>query len=452
MPFLHTHQPGDTVALYALWSSDHYGKLDYLLDRPEFRDGIKDADIPLVAFGAFIARTGGDDRKLDRVLTPGYAEIETVAIGTALSPHLKVSIIRTGTERQPWVPDATRDVVELLERLIGLPLPVGHIVMIIGDESSCGCTWGFAFDSPLKWHQARDTLGGQKLQGHIAHELFHSYIQGVEWWAYDGTARTFEYIYGVEFGHDPKSYENPHGGCEAHDIQMLVKWEVEPFTPHYICAYYLGSELFRELFNHLGFEKFGARLKELRRLAALERQQNGGRLAGINVVQQVFASEFEIVEKHWSGKLNAPENLPWDIGMVDSSHNLIQWEEYPTYDGEFVTFSGSLLGGAVLSSGTIGEANRDGYGNFHIYSVGDSKFTGNISPAGQNRAPRDPGDTTALEYRLEGGTFTVRFRLPQALGDPSGYFVDVWGFQDESRTPVIWPDRDRLGYARIRVE
>ena len=54
--------------------------------------------------------------------------------------------------------------------------------------------------------------------------------------------------------------------------------------------------------------------------------------------------------------------------------------------------------------------------------------------------------------RLEGRTFTVKFRLPQKLGDPSGYFIDVWGFQDESRTPVIWPDRDRLGYARIRVE
>ena len=69
-----------------------------------------------------------------------------------------------------------------------------------------------------------------------------------------------------------------------------------------------------------------------------------------------------------------------------------------------------------------------------------------------NRPPRDPGDTNALEFQLEDRTFTVKFRFPQKLGDPSGYLVDVWGFQDESRTPVIWDARDRLGYARIRVE
>ena len=153
--------------------------------------------------------------------------------------------------------------------------------------------------------------------------------------------------------------------------------------------------------------------------------------------------------------MNAPENrpiLPWDESLVHQSHNLIQWDKEPTYDGEFVTFSGSLLGDAVLSSGTIEEANRDGYGNFHIFSVEDSKFTGNISPPGLKRPPRDPGDTTALEFRLEGRTFAIKFRFPQGLGDPSGYFIDVWGFQDERKIPVIWDARDRLGYARIETE
>ena len=187
-------------------------------------------------------------------------------------------------------------------------------------------------------------------------------------------------------------------------------------------------------------------MRELRRISS------GGQWLGIDQVRQVFHDQSKIVEKHWSGKLNAPENLPWDIGMAGSSHDLIQWDQYPTYDGEFVTFSGSLLGDSVLSSGTTKEAERDGYQNFHLYPVRSNEFGGNIYPPSWGSSMRHPGDTTALEYWLEVRTFTVKFRFPQKLGDPSDYIVDVWGYQDESRTPVIWDARDRLGYARIRVE
>ena len=166
----------------------------------------------------------------------------------------------------------------------------------------------------------------------------------------------------------------------------------------------------------------------------------------------MFHDQPEIVEKHWSGKLNAPENRPWDEGLRHSSHNLIQWDQHPTYDGYTITFSGTLLGDAVLSSGTIREAERDGYQNFHLFPVISNEFTGNIFPPSWGGNMRHPGDTTALEYQLEDRKFTVKFRFPQKLGDPSDYIVDVWGFRDESRTPIIWPDRDRLGYARIRVE
>ena len=57
-----------------------------------------------------------------------------------------------------------------------------------------------------------------------------------------------------------------------------------------------------------------------------------------------------------------------------------------------------------------------------------------------------------MEYRQEGRRFTVRFRLPEGLGRSSDYIVDVWGFRNGSRTPVIWSSRDRLGFARIRGE
>ena len=452
MPFLDTHEPEDASALEALHSSDYNGKLNDILAQPVFQNGINEADIPLVNSAAYIARTGGGIDKLERILAPGYADVETQSRSTHLSPNMKVSIIRTGTERQPWIMDATFDAVELIERVYGLPLPVAHVVMIISHESTCGCTWGYAFDVPLEWDRGKDTLVGNRLHGHIVHELAHSFHVRWEYWMHDGIARVFEYLFGVENKLDPKSYKNLRGRCEDHDLQMFDEKEVVPFSPEWSlgCAYYLGGELFLELLDYLGVEEFGARLKEI--YLTYRHNPPTNRYVGIYEVRQVFHDQPKIVEKYWSGKFNAPENRSWDEDLFYFSHNLVQWDQRPTYDGDTIAFSGTLLGDAVLSSGTIGEANRDGYQNFHLYPVGSNEFGGNIYPPGWGHNMRHSGDTTALEYQLKGRTFTVKFRLPQALGDPFGYFIDVWGFPDESRTPVIWPDRDRLGYARIRVE
>ena len=364
---------------------------------------------------------------------------------------MKVGIVRTGTEHQPWILETTVETVNLIESVYELPLRYGHVVFIISHESTCGCTWGFAFDTPLEWDQGKDTFEGNLLQNHVAHELAHAYHVNWEYWMHDGIARSFEHLNGVEFGLDPAAYKNRRGRCEDHDIQMFDEKQITPRSPEWglACAYYLGGELFIELLGYVGVKEYGAGLREIH-LTYRDNPPLHGRV-GIEEVRRAFHGYLDIVEKYWSGKWNAPENRPWDEGISHSNHNLIQWDQQPTYDGEFVTFSGALQGDAVLSSGTIAEANRDGYGNFHIYSVDGSRFTGNISPPGLNRSRSSPGDTTALDFRLEGKSFTVKFRFPQALGNPADYFVDVWGFQDESRTPVFWDSRDRLGYARIRV-
>ena len=138
--------------------------------------------------------------------------------------------------------------------------------------------------------------------------------------------------------------------------------------------------------------------------------------------------------------------------MANSSHNLIRWDQHPTFDGDTITFSGTLMGDAVLSSQALARAGGDNYQKFHLFPVGSSAFTGNILPPGWTGATRHPGDNIALEYRLEGRSFTVRFRLPEALGNPTDYVVDVWGFWDQGRTTFIWPNRDRLDYAHICLE
>ena len=446
MPFMHTHEPEDTAMLMALHRTSARGRLDHILAHSVFKDGIDDGDIPLAISGAFVAATRQDVENLEKLLAPGNVNVQTLPRGTALTPHMKFSIVSTGIKVQPWVAGAVIDSVNLVERTIGKPLPVSHVVVVISALSTCGCTTGFAFDVPLEMHQAKDTLEGHRLQGHAVHELSHYYWQDLDQWVNEGISRSFETLYGMIYELYPNAYRNQRGKCEDHDIQTHMELLTSGSRDVYHCRHYLGGGLFLELLEILGTSEFSGRLRQLHDLAA------EGQWLGIEQVRQVFHDQPEIVEKHWSGKLNAPENRPWDEGMADSSHNLIQWDQDPTYDGEFVTFSGSLLGDAVLSSGTIKEAERDGYQNFHLYPVRSNEFGGNIFPPGWGSNMRHPGDTTALEYRLEDRTFTVKFRFPQKLGDPSDYIVDVWGFQDESRTPVIWPDRDRLGYARIRVE
>ena len=447
MPLLETHEPEDTALLYSLSVTQRRGKLDVLQDLPLFMGGIEDGEIPLAMAGAFIASTG-DPGTLDRIMAPGYADIETVSRATELSPHMKFSIVRTGSKAQPWVMDSLFDSLVLLERRMGAPLPVSHVVAVISEESKCGCTTGFAFDVPPDWHkETKDTPEGQRFQGHIVHELSHYYWRDIDQWVNEGVARSFEYMYGVEYGLDPVAYRNWRGRCEAHDLQMHMDWMTGRIQDEYDCRHYLGGELFRELLNLVGTTKFSARLNEIHRIYVEEKEQRAGRDFGIAEVRRIFNDQSEIVEKHWSGGLNAPENR-W----IAESHNLIRWDLHPTYDGDTITFSGTLLGDAVLSGETIEQARRDGYRNFHIYPVDGHEFMGNINAPGQNWGTYFAGDNVALEYRLEGRSFTVGFRLPEALGNPTDYIVDVWGFQDASRTPVIWPDRDRLGYARIRAK
>ena len=140
----------------------------------------------------------------------------------------------------------------------------------------------------------------------------------------------FEYMYGVETGVSPGLLEKPQReDCEAHDLEMLTEQdpEQEDFE-RFHCNYYLGQSLFLELLESLGVEVFNERLRELYRLSLAAKDT--GDTPGIAQVRQAFHDQADVVEKHWSGKLNAPENRPFDEGRYLTNHDLIQWEQYPT--------------------------------------------------------------------------------------------------------------------------
>ena len=241
--------------------------------------------------------------------------------------------------------------------------------------------------------------------------------------------------------------------CEAHDLKMLETWDTSIYESGYLCNYYLSERLFRELLETLGRPKFVAKLRELYQVVLPAREAGG--TPGIAEVRQVFDGQRSIVDKHWSGALNAPENRPFDEGVDRTSHDLIQWDQYPTYDGHSVTFSGTLLDGAVLAAATIEQARAGGYQPFILRSA-DGSFAGFILPpsTGGWSWTLGSGSSVADTYSLDADTksFTITFPFLEALDPPSAYVVIVRGFQDDSRTPRLGSDVDTLGYARIRVE
>ena len=458
MPFLASHEATDALAVEGMRLLERGSGLDALVDSPVFQDGIDDSETILIAaVGTFYK----DADAVRRVLTPGNAAVEAVSLGTELTPALAVSIVRTGSQSRPGTVEAVRDAVEFVESIMGLPLPVEHVIVVF-DEAAVpagygGANYGFAFSYSPKYETRQGTYEWRILQAGFIHELAHYYWSGDQAWMTEGVANVFSYMRGRDSGLSRGQLKTRRTTCEAHDLQMLEMWDPSSSTRDaYSCNYYLGERLYLELLGALGRLQFVAKLREIYQVA-LPVREAGGDKTGIAAMRQVFAGQGDIVEKHWSGALNAPENRPFDEGVGRTSHDVVQWDQHPTYDGHSVTFSGTLLDGAVLSKETIEQARDGGYGNFIMRPADVNGYVGSILPPltdGRSWNLDDTGHSVADTYSLDDDTksFTITFPFPKALGTPSDYVVVVRGFQDASRTPRIGSNVDNLGYARIRVE
>ena len=449
MPFLQTPDTTDVLALRSMRRLAHEEALDPLIEHASFLDGITDNETTLVAAVGTLYR---DTDELSRMLDPGYASIET----TTGALGLQISIIRTGSQSQPWTADAVADAVDYAEQVMLLDLPVDHVILVLNDKAvsstAGGTNYGFAISYLPEYEQMQDTFEGREFQQGLAHEVAHYYWRGNEGWIDEGLANTIEYMHGADNGLSPGQLKTRRKDCEAHDLEMLSEWDPETSAPEYVCNYYLGERLFLELRESLDDAEFSEKLRELYQLSLTA--QEARQTPGIDVVRQVFSDQAAIVDKHWSGALNAPENRPFDEGVDRRSHDLIQWDQHPTYDGQEVSFNGTLLDDAVLSRGTLSLAREGGYSNFSLSLADDHGFVGSILPPLESGSWTldDPGDTVATVYQLDERAFTVKFQFPQALDSPSDYVVLVWGYKDDTRTPTIGDNIDMLGYARIRDE
>ena len=284
--------------------------------------------------------------------------------GTKLTPGLKVSIVRTGTQSRPGTVEAVKDAVAFVERVMGLPLPVDHVIVLLNDKAVtsdyAGTNHGFAVGYLPEYEQRQDTWEWRKLQTGLVHEVSHYFWRGNVGWIDEGVTNTVEYMHGLENGLSRGQLKPRRKDCEAHDLAMLSESDPDSSSREYLCNYYLGQMLFQELLDALGDVGFGKRLHNLY-LLSLE-QQEADLTPGIAAVQSVFGTQTDIINKHWSGALNAPENRPFDEGIERTTHNLIEWNEYPTYGGQTVVFEGVLLGDAALVST---DPEDDAYPEFH---------------------------------------------------------------------------------------
>ncbi len=457
MPFLESLESDDVLALQGIYrlarlSDDRL--LSSLLEHPTLSGGIVDDQTTLVA----AVSTVDDAVTLRRLLIPGYVYIKTFESPTELSPDLKISIVRAEGPPQHWTRHMIRDAVEYAERIMARPLPVSHVILIINDaavlDEFAGTNFGFAISGLPRIEEGARDFDKYRLSQLILHEISHYFWRGSADWLDEGVADTFEFMHGIESGMSPGLLSTPsRRQCEAHDLQMLTQQQPTQQTPQFLCNYFLGQALFLDLLEDLGSNEFHRGLRELYRLSLVAGEED--RDAGIHEVRQAFPQSADIVEKHWSGKLNAPENRPFDEGIGRLSHRLIQWDEHPTYDGDSVTFRGTLLDDAVLSKETLEYAQQGGYTNYTLHTAETGSYVGSILPAlddGSSWDVDDSGDTVAAEYLIEGRTFSVIFQFPENLKSPSGYVVSVWGFQDGGREPFFGRRVDLLGYARIRMK
>ena len=316
MPFLKTLEIDDVLALHALSKPSHENTLDVVLEHPTLRNGITD-DLTTLVTAAGTIREAAEVR---RMLNPGYADIEVLTEGTVLTSDLKISIVRTDDPSWDGAAQGLKFAVAMVESGMKLPLPIPHVIVVINDlavpHGGAGAAdhW-FAIgihtrnEKPVRYASGKDVLHSTYIH-EITSQFFNSDF--MESWLTNGVATTFEYIYRLE-GRSPSEVPqemlqiNRRGDCDAHDLKMHTERGKSAKSS---CKYYLGLGLFRELAETMGYEEYYAGLRRLYGLS-LETRGSGGK-AGIAEVRQAFPDQSEIVERHWSGKMNAPENLPPD--------------------------------------------------------------------------------------------------------------------------------------------
>ena len=241
MPFLESPDNGDALAIEGISTLAYKGLTESLMDHLTFQEGITDAQTTLVA----AMGTVRDAEEIGRLLDPGYATVETLSSGTDLTPGLKVSVVRTGTQSRPGTVETVKDAVAFVEQVMGLPLPVDHVIVLLNDKAVAsdyaGINYGFAVGYLPEYEQRQGTDEWRSLQAGLVHEVAHYFWRGNVGWIDEGAANTVEYMHGLESGLSRGQLKPHRKDCEAHDLAMLTEWDPDTSSRRYLCNYFLGQ-------------------------------------------------------------------------------------------------------------------------------------------------------------------------------------------------------------------
>ncbi len=444
MPFLETVETLDLLVAQAMYWLSEDELLDEVLEHPKVRWGSESSwEVLVVAADTVMDVTSA---KVTRLLDAAYVESGTVE--TTHTPEVKVDIVRTG-ESKPGTIELVFNAILRVEAAMNKPLPIDHVVLVLDENSVIegygGTNHGVAISLLPKFEDPTDPYEWEGLEMGLIHEVAHYFWQGNANWIDEGMANITERIHSIEQGLTFSALTPRRSKCEAHDLEMLTQWAVDTDSDQFICNYYMGEMLFIDLLESLGREVFTERSHELYAAAP----------AGIEQIRQIFHDQLDIVERHWSGDWNAPENRDLTEGIERASLQLVQWNDLPAFNPSTntIAFSGTLLGNAVLLAPHISIA-REKVWNFSLCPFNSEECVGAIlpKPAGGGKWVLDdfPGWSVAVIYDVQAQSFRIEFPFPKALETPTDYVVVIRGFQNAEREPSIGTNDDILGYARIR--
>ncbi|MYC32812.1 MAG: fibronectin type III domain-containing protein [Chloroflexi bacterium] len=329
MPFLETLEFDDSLAVLALYRLARYsddGRFKVLMEHPTLESGITDDLTTLVAAAGTIRVAD----EVERMLNPGYANIEVHTGQTELTPELKISIVRTHSEPRPeTMPELVR-IAELLESTMQVPLPKPHMIFVVSDwavsASSRGISQGKRYDFAYGLREDREdtqrftreyATDRPMLPSVMIHEIGHDYFGNeLKSWLNHTPVKNFEYVYRLD-GRDPSDVPemvlntiHQRSGCEARNIQHLE--EMNPPSSdrtNSLCHHYLGYWMGRELLEAVGQEEYFARMRRL--YHRKEELVAEGIDPGIAEIRELFPDQLDIVEHYWSGDVGNPEEQYW---------------------------------------------------------------------------------------------------------------------------------------------
>lgn len=449
MPFLQTN---DAASLHALESANDLlrdGNKTALHSSRIYQAGITNEWTPVVAAAGAVAP--------DAVAAylDGLVSVRQESYETDYTPNLAVTIVRpAGSAAGGVAPGLIAQSVRLAENIMRMPLPTNNVIIVVDDRAATGGFSGTNHGFAIGLEQESETKSPERLLNILVHEVAHYWWHSNADWIDEGVADTIAATASTQQGHTFTAHPNRRQDCAAVNISEIGN-APRSYRGQFYCNYYLGEKLFRELQENAAPSDF---IAGLQRLYQLSREQPAPQTrqdyrAGIPQVRAAFPDSADIINRHWSGDLNAPHRWDPDDNLAFTSHNAVVWTQKPTYDDGIVSFAGSLSGDASLVSPDASTARQfGGSSNFTINDASGNALGSILIPltGGSYWTLDDPGDVIAEQYQIGGGNFAISFQWPDALGDYANKHITVWGYHNTERTPTINNRADPLGQSTVR--